>query len=67
LGAVPRHEDLDWRGLDYPPARFEELMAENPSTLGDQVHSNDEFFAALGDKFPPELKAEEEETLRQLA
>ena len=67
LGIMPRYGDIDWRGLDYPEKRFEELMSENPSTLGDQVHSNDEFFAAFGDKFPPELKAEEERILRQLA
>jgi hypothetical protein len=42
-------------------------MAENPATLGDQVHSNDEFFAALGDKFPVELKAEEKKILKQLS
>jgi phosphoenolpyruvate carboxykinase (GTP) len=67
LGVMPRYGDIDWRGLDYPEKRFEELMSENPSTLGDQVHSNDEFFAAFGDKFPAELKREEERILRQLA
>jgi phosphoenolpyruvate carboxykinase (GTP) len=64
---MPRYGDIDWRGLDYPEKRFEELMSENPSTLGDQVHSNDEFFTAFGDKFPAELKREEERILRQLA
>jgi phosphoenolpyruvate carboxykinase (GTP) len=67
LGVMPRYGDIDWRGLDYPEKRLEELMSENPSTLGDQVHSNDEFFAAFGDKFPAELKREEERILRQLA
>jgi phosphoenolpyruvate carboxykinase (GTP) len=67
LGIVPRHQDIDWRGLDYPEKRFGQLMSENPATLGSQVHSNDDFFAALGEKFPPELRVEEEKTLRQLA
>jgi phosphoenolpyruvate carboxykinase (GTP) len=66
LGVVPRYGDLDWRGLEYPEKRFEALMAENPSTLGEQVHSNDEFFAEIGNKFPPELKAEEQTILRHL-
>ena len=66
LGVMPRYGDIDWRGLDYPEKRFEELMSENPSTLGNQVHSNDEFFAAFGDRFPPELKAEEQTILRHL-
>jgi phosphoenolpyruvate carboxykinase (GTP) len=64
---VPCYRDIDWRGLDYPEKRFGQLMAENRATLGEQVHSNDEFFASLGDKFPREFKAEEEKTLRQLA
>ena len=67
LGVVPGYRDIDWRGLDYPEKRFGQLMAENRATLGEQVHSNDEFFTSLGDKFPRELKAEEEKTLRQLA
>jgi hypothetical protein len=52
--------------LEYPEKRFEALMAENPSTLGEQVHSNDEFFAEIGNKFPAELKAEEQTILRHL-
>jgi len=67
LGVVPRHGDIDWHGLDYPAKRFEQLMAENPETLGDQVHSNDPFFDEVGEKFPPELKAEEREILRRLS
>lgn len=67
LGFIPGYDDLHWEGLSYPEKRFEELMAENPATLAEQVHSNDEFFDALGPKFPAELKAEEEKTLQQLA
>jgi phosphoenolpyruvate carboxykinase (GTP) len=66
LGVVPRYSDLDWRGLKYGEKRCEQLMSENPSALSDQVHSNDEFFAEIGNKFPPELKAEERTILRHL-
>jgi len=67
LGIIPGYDDLHWEGLPYPPKRFDELMSENSATLAEQVHSNDEFFANLGDKFPAELKAEEEKILQQLA
>ena len=67
LGVMPAHSDLHWEGLPYPEKRFDELMSESASTLAEQVHSNDEFFGNLGEKFPAELKAEEEKTLQQLA
>ena len=67
LGVMPRHEDLDWHGLPFPPERFAELMSEDSSRLAGQVHSNDDFFAELGDKFPAELLNEESVILEKLA
>ena len=67
LGVMPRHEDLDWHGLPFPPERFAELMSEDSSRLAGQVHSNDDFFAELGDKFPSELLNEESVILEKLA
>ena len=67
LGVMPRHEDLDWHGLPFPPKRFAELMSEDSARLAEQVHSNDDFFAELGDKFPAELQNEESVILEKLA
>lgn len=67
LGVMPRHEDLDWNGLPFPPKRFAELMSEDSARLAEQVHSNDDFFAELGDKFPAELQNEESVILEKLA
>jgi phosphoenolpyruvate carboxykinase (GTP) len=66
LGTMPAHSDLHWEGLPYPEKRFLELMSEEPARLAEQVHSNDEFFANLGAKFPTDLKAEEARILEQL-
>lgn len=67
LGVIPRHEDLDWHGLAFPAKRFAELMSEDSSRLREQVQSNDDFFAELGDKFPVELRNEEKLILEKLA
>ncbi len=67
LGTVPGYGDLRWEGLDYPEARFEELMAQDKSNLAEQIRSNDEFFAEVGPKFPAALKAEEEAILKRMA
>ena len=67
LGTVPEYKDLHWEGLDYPEARFNELMAQDKSNLAEQIRSNDEFFAEVGSKFPAALKAEEETILKRMA
>ncbi len=59
LGVVPAYSDIHWEGLSYPEKRFGELMSEDPARLANQVHSNDNFFAEIGEKFPAELKKEE--------
>jgi len=66
LGVTPGYDDMDWRGFDLPKKRFAALMAQDAPALAEQVRSNDEFFAALGDKFPAELAAEKAKVLEQL-
>jgi phosphoenolpyruvate carboxykinase (GTP) len=66
LGIVPAYHDMHWEGLPYPDKHFSELMSEDPARLADQVHSNDNFFSEIGDKFPPELKKEEANIISRL-
>jgi phosphoenolpyruvate carboxykinase (GTP) len=59
LGFAPRHQDMNWKGLDgFPEAKFEELTAVDREGWKAELKSHDEFFATMGEKFPPELKAE---------
>ena len=67
LGTVPEYKDLHWEGLDYPEARFDELMAQNRANLASQVKSHEEFFAEVGDRFPAALKKEEEKQIEKLS
>jgi phosphoenolpyruvate carboxykinase (GTP) len=55
LGWMPRYHDLDWRGLDYPEARFESLMAVDREAWTNEIASQGELFARLYDRLPKEM------------
>ena len=55
LGWVPRHQDLDWRGLDVGPDRFAELMAIDRDAWTDEIAAHDALFAKLYDRLPKEM------------
>jgi phosphoenolpyruvate carboxykinase (GTP) len=57
VGLMPRYEDLDWTGLDYPTTRFDELSAVDREAWRLELRSHDELFARLGDRMPAELRA----------
>jgi phosphoenolpyruvate carboxykinase (GTP) len=55
IGWMPRYEDLDWRGLDFPKEKFRSLMAVNRESWVDEVLSHEELFLKLYDRLPKEL------------
>ncbi len=56
LGWKPRYEDLDWRGLeDFPPERFQELMAVDRDAWVNELISHEELLIKLYDRLPKEL------------
>ena len=55
LGWVPRYEDLDWRGLDFSEAQFNQLMAVDREAWQQEVASHDELFFRLYDRLPKEF------------
>jgi phosphoenolpyruvate carboxykinase (GTP) len=58
LGTMPRHEDLNWAGLDkMTPARFAELTRVDANAWKEELHSHDELFAKLGARLPQALEA----------
>jgi phosphoenolpyruvate carboxykinase (GTP) len=61
LGWSPRFEDLDWRGLDYPEAKWNEVMALDRQKLKmGLVLQHEELFLSLSDRLPKELIFERE-------
>jgi phosphoenolpyruvate carboxykinase (GTP) len=60
IGWMPRHEDIDWTGLEFPRARFEELQAFNRVAWRAEVISHEELFLDLHDRLPKEMVYERE-------
>ncbi|WP_034336069.1 phosphoenolpyruvate carboxykinase (GTP) [Deinococcus misasensis] len=55
LGWVPRYEDLDWRGLDFSEAQFNEIMSVDRDAWQKELTGHDELFMKLYDKLPKEF------------
>ncbi len=60
LGLEPEYADLNWRGLDFPPERFAQVMKVDYALWKRELAAHDELFAKLGDKRPAALAAERE-------
>jgi phosphoenolpyruvate carboxykinase (GTP) len=58
LGVMPRHEDLDWAGLEkMTAARFAELTQVDAAAWKEELRSHDELFAKLGARLPAALES----------
>jgi phosphoenolpyruvate carboxykinase (GTP) len=60
LGWVPRYEDIDWTGLEFPREQFEELQAFDRSLWRAEVMGHEELFLDLHDRLPKEMVYERE-------
>ncbi|HEX6853640.1 MAG TPA: phosphoenolpyruvate carboxykinase (GTP) [Candidatus Polarisedimenticolaceae bacterium] len=60
IGWVPRYEDIDWNGLDFPRATWDELMKIDRSAWKVQTLQHQELFLQLGESMPKELIFERE-------
>ena len=52
FGRSPRYEDLNWKGLDYSPAKFSELMAFEKAASIAEIEDQSVMFDKLGDALP---------------
>ncbi|WP_299756529.1 phosphoenolpyruvate carboxykinase (GTP) [uncultured Chloroflexus sp.] len=55
IGWVPRYEDLDWRGLDFSPAQFEQVMECDVREWQQEILLHEDLFIKLYDRLPKEL------------
>ena len=67
LGLEPAYGDLNWTGLDYPPARFAQVMKVDYASWGVELAAHDQLFAKLGAKRPVALTAERQRLGTRLA
>jgi phosphoenolpyruvate carboxykinase (GTP) len=56
IGWMPRYDDIDWSGLDYPREKFEqELMMVDRTEWEQELSSHDQLFEKLADRLPDEF------------
>ncbi len=60
IGWVPRYEDIDWSGLDFPRETFDELIAVDRAAWRKEVIGHEELFINVHDHLPPEMIYERE-------
>ena len=60
IGWVPRYEDIEWAGLDFPRERWEEIMTVDRAAWRREVIEHEEFFLDLHDHLPKEMIYERE-------
>ncbi|MFH1067904.1 MAG: phosphoenolpyruvate carboxykinase (GTP) [bacterium] len=67
LGWMPRHQDLDWRGLaDFSQEKFEKLMSVDEDQWEKEIESQKTFLAKFGDRLPKELLEEQKALIERL-
>ncbi len=60
IGWMPQYEDIEWKGLDFPREKFEELQAFDRAAWRQEVLGHEELFLTLHDRLPPETIYERE-------
>ena len=60
IGWTPKYDDIQWKGLDFPRDRFDELQKVDRSAWKDEVMDHEELFIELHDHLPPEMIYERE-------
>jgi len=60
IGLVPTYDDLEWTGLDYPRAKFKELMRIDREAGVADARSQEDLFDKFLDRVPKEMLFERE-------
>lgn len=55
IGYMPRYHDIDWSGLAFSEAQFDELMTVDRDLWISELAQHDELFMTLYDKLPKEF------------
>jgi phosphoenolpyruvate carboxykinase (GTP) len=60
IGWMPKYEDIEWKGMDFPRDRFDELQAFDHDSWRAEVIGHEELFIDLHDHLPSEIIYERE-------
>ena len=60
IGWMPRYEDVEWSGLDFPRKQWDQIMAFDRAAWRTEVMGHEELFLDLHDRLPKEMIYERE-------
>ena len=60
IGWMPRYEDVDWTGLDFPAEKFNSLMSVSREAGQAEARDHEELFDRFFDRLPKEFVFERE-------
>ncbi|HEX4137463.1 MAG TPA: phosphoenolpyruvate carboxykinase (GTP) [Bryobacteraceae bacterium] len=60
IGWMPHYEDIQWKGMNFPREKFDELQAFDSKAWRAEVMGHEELFIELHDHLPPEVIYERE-------
>jgi phosphoenolpyruvate carboxykinase (GTP) len=60
IGWVPRYDDIEWKGLQFPREKWDELQQVNREAWRKEVMGHEELFILLHAHLPPEMIYERE-------
>jgi len=60
IGWMPRYDDMEWHGLDFPRQQFDRLQNFDRDTWRKEVLEHEELFIVLQDHLPKEMIFERE-------
>ncbi len=60
IGWMPRYEDIDWTGLEFPKESFDQLQHFDHTLWRDELMGHEELFLDLHDRLPKEMIYERE-------
>jgi phosphoenolpyruvate carboxykinase (GTP) len=55
IGYMPRHQDLNWDGLEFDPKKFYEIMSVDREAAAIEARSHEELFDKFFDRLPKEF------------
>jgi len=55
LGYMPRHQDINWEGLEFDPEQFYKIMSVDRAEAVKDARSHEELFDIFFDRLPKEF------------
>ncbi len=60
IGWTPHYDDIEWKGIDFPKEKFDELQSFDRAAWRQEVLGHEELFLDLHDRLPSEMVYERE-------